>query len=286
LQPEDWTYVGIEADDQLYVHAGLPFGISQAPEAFTRIVSCMYEVLRSLGWPLTFVIDDPALGGGRFDQVVFKILVFTTLLTLRGWIFGRDKNTFWPTEMARFLGFGFDCRARRLIIPPDKLTRFLVQIRELEELRKGSVHKGRAQLAKIEALTSSLSGTLASCMPALPFAPLLGRALRLEVHQNTLTLLSQSFLAFWNQHIEGMNGRPWRAPTAIFYAITVDTSESGFGATILDSEWKFAQSFNQDELLRMQSGSFSSTERELCGYLAALRELLRVNPMPTKELSL
>ena len=44
--------MGFEFDGEVYVHAGLPFGLSQAPEAFTRVVEVIYRPLRKTMLPL------------------------------------------------------------------------------------------------------------------------------------------------------------------------------------------------------------------------------------------
>lgn len=64
LRPEVWTYFGVQFEGKVYVHVALPFGLSQAPEMFTRVVETIYRPLRQMGWPLTSMVDD-ALGAGH-----------------------------------------------------------------------------------------------------------------------------------------------------------------------------------------------------------------------------
>jgi hypothetical protein len=86
------------------------------------------------------------------------------------------------------------------------------------------------------------------------------------------------FLQFWIQNINQLNGRMRSAPIAPCCCQAVDTSESGYGATLLGTSWTFAQGFSREEKKRIQQGQFSSAERELYGYRAALIELIRSDP--------
>lgn len=65
LRLEDWTYCGIRLEGKVYVHAALPFGISLAPEVFTRIAQAGYLGLRAHGEALTAMIVD-TVGAARW----------------------------------------------------------------------------------------------------------------------------------------------------------------------------------------------------------------------------
>jgi hypothetical protein len=80
------------------------------------------------------------------------------------------------------------------------------------------------------------------------------------------------FLEFWAEHISGMNGKPWNMGVAVAPVLRIcsDASESGYGAHMPSSGWQLACSFSEEEQHRMDENSFSSTEREVRGFLAAL----------------
>lgn len=58
MAPQHWTYLGFALDGQLHVYACLPFGLSQAPQVFTRIMGVVYAALRQRDLHCAQMIDD------------------------------------------------------------------------------------------------------------------------------------------------------------------------------------------------------------------------------------
>ena len=94
--------MGVQLDGVLYVHAALPFGISQAPQAFTQIV---YSPLRLLHLPTAAMIDDSAGGAAALPLACWRLAVHARLLGALGWVLGLSKSTLGPERLFKFLGF-------------------------------------------------------------------------------------------------------------------------------------------------------------------------------------
>lgn len=265
---EHWTFLGFELDGQLYVFSALPFGISQAPEAFTRLMERLYGILRQRRLALSFMIDDSCGAGADLARTCWQLACHVRFFTALGAVFGKSKGTWWPQPSVRFLGILVDLPRQAYCVPADKLERFEAA---LARLRQRWDH--RAAIAAI--------GLLASFAPALQLTPLLTRALR-EAHASgsvdSVGPLGTVFLRFWGEHLKRLNGKPWASGGAVKLRLVSDASESAFGAFCKDAAWEASVPFTEVQKARMQNGEFSSTERELWGFLVALQGLMAARP--------
>lgn len=263
LRPEDWTYCGLQFDGQLYVHAALPFGMSQSPEVFTRIVQLGYLGLRANGEALTGMIDD-SLGAAESEQTAAQEMgTQMRVLDSLGWCLSARKCMRAPASVAEYLGFRFDTKEKLVSVPQSKVERLLLALQELSTTWSEKLHR-------------TVAGKLASMSLALPFSSLLVRALRYEAAgEPQEPILDAGLKQFLQQHLTQLNGRPWDAQLRPAAVLVVDTSDTATGAFIQDSTWTAVFPFDASDLARMQQGTFSSTEREVLGILRAVEEVGR-----------
>jgi ribonuclease HI len=203
-----------------------------------------------------------------------------------GFIYSWDKCKVHPARTQEFLGFVVDLANRRFCIPDHKVQRF-----------NDMLERTLQDTADPQLLRSSL-GLLASFSLALPMAPLLGRWLRqAAAEERGVDDQDARLLQFWREHLPRLNGRSWdrlhttavelNADRALLQArqasspaalrLASDASEHGFGAFLPDATecWQMAVPFSQEQRVAMQSNNFSSTEREVTGFIVALQELHR-----------
>jgi hypothetical protein len=57
---EHWALLGFELEGEMYCFICLPFGLSQAPWTFTRLLEWVYQLPRQVGWKVTAMVDDSA----------------------------------------------------------------------------------------------------------------------------------------------------------------------------------------------------------------------------------
>jgi hypothetical protein len=273
LRPEVWTYFGVFFEGEVYVHAALPFGLSQAPEAFTRVVETIYQPLRQLGWPVTSMVDD-ALGAGYSEpNCAWRLVHHVNLLSLMGWTLSIDmdpalsKCTLAPCKVVKFLGFVIDLTSRQLFIPQKKLNRFQGLVQELK-------------LNPAAPVLDTALGLLASFAPALRLTRAMVRLLRraAQVGEAEPWMPTTSFWQFWGL-LGKLHGCPIDAPivAATPLQLVVDTGERATGAhipTVPLATWKMQVMFTSQESARMAEGQFSSTARELMGIRKALQQLV------------
>ena len=263
LRPEDWTYVGLQLDGQLYVHAALPFGLSQAPAVFTSITQLGYSVLQQAGGSLTGMVDDSLGAAKGLSHAARDMATQVVVLGALGWTLSSKKCMMRPGRVAEYLGFRFDMEARMMFVPEAKLNRLLAGLRDLKQ----SWSRCKQQ---------SMAGMLASMGLAMPFSPMMVRALRYEAEKvEEEPVLGMELTSFLETNMIELNGRPWDAAIRAAVILVVDTSESATGAYIQGMSWSAIINFDADDLARMAAGNYSSTEREVVGILRALREVLR-----------
>ena len=88
VHPKHWGLLGFQLRGQFYVFTSLPFGLSQAPWVFTQLMRSVYQLPRSLGWPLTAMIDDAAGTGAGHKRMAWRALAHMWLLAPLGFTFG------------------------------------------------------------------------------------------------------------------------------------------------------------------------------------------------------
>ena len=270
LAPEHWTYVGVQWEGQIYVHAALPFGISQAPRIFTQIVQTMYAPLRRWHLPVTYMIDDSAGSAASLTVACWRLLFHVLVVVLLGWFVGRGKSSSWPVQWFKFLGFMVDLQRGALWIPEQKLQRFALLLTEWQ----------RTQHPR---LLATACGQLASFGPALRMAPLLVRALRAEAEmlqpaarssQVQQLVLGTEFWLFWEKKLALLHGRPWAPPVSTTLQLVVDTSKGHFGGYVPGTGWRLTVPFDEEQQRSFAQAHDASTVRELAGMLVATQQLL------------
>lgn len=268
LQPEAWTYVGLEFEGEFYVHAALPFGLSVSPERFTRLMRLSMRPLLDQGLNLTGMVDD-SLGAAASYQRAQRDLGFQVeFMGLLGWTLNAAKSAQCPTQLVQYLGLQYDLQARRTTLPDEKLTRFADNLARLRANWSVKLYR-------------SVVGQLASAALALPLSPLLVRALAMEAAASghlaggSECALHQQLADFFLSDLKDLVGRPWDAKIRPARTLVVDTSETASGAFLVGSDWKAHLPLSEEEVALRSQDVMSSTEAELLGVLRATEECVR-----------
>ena len=263
VAPAMWSHLGVCVDGKYYVFVCLPFGLSQAPWAFTRLLQCIYRLPRGFGWPVTGMVDDSARLSATQRQAAWRSLCTARQESALGSVINLAKSESFPVREGIFLGLLVDAERGWLAAPQAKLQRLRGELRHLAQ----DWDERRALAA---------CGFLASLAPGLRLAALLGRWLRQlvagEVHARRSEL--RRLLAFAEAHLDQLNGRPWRLDEqpAVQVQLVTDASDRAVGAHLRGGDWRAELPFTAEE------GEMSSTKREARGVLRGLQELERARP--------
>lgn len=253
LSQQEWAFVGLQLDGELYCHIALPFGLSQAPEAFTRVAQAALAPIRKAGVPLTSMVDDSMGAERRWGRAARGMYLHVGITGILNWTLSGQKCMRSPEREGRFLGFQFNIGSRQLTVPADKIARLQAILKRLQQAWTVDLYR-------------SAAGTLASFAPAMPFSTLMVKALRWESEEGgEVAVLGESFWTFWQKHASTINGRSWLAGLQPAVVLVVDTSESATGAHVKGTRWSMVVQFTPGEDARMAEGGYSSTERELRG---------------------
>ena len=276
-----WPLLGFRMDGQFYVFCCLPFGLSQAPYVFTRVMQCAHEWTRSQHHRLTAMIDDAATVHESRHGAARAAGATVLLEAALGFVHSRAKCCLWPQQEQQFLGLLVDWQHAELRVPEKKLVR----LRSMCE---------RLQQHHCEKVLRSALGLLASCMPALKLTALLGRWVRLAGEgDRAVDAQDAAALTFLVENLGKLNGRPMRARAPVLelnadralarqwpqdagneLAVACDASETAYGAFVAGAlEWRMVLDLSEAE----RAAQLSSTLRELRGFSAALRGLEAAN---------
>uniref|UniRef100_A0A0C9Q0M0 Tf2-1_6 protein n=1 Tax=Fopius arisanus TaxID=64838 RepID=A0A0C9Q0M0_9HYME len=117
--------------DQLFNITCLPFGLSTAPLAFSRITNWIADVLRQKGIRVVVYLDDFLLAHQDAQQLQNQIQMAMGLLRSLGWAVNEEKSTINPTHKVEFLGIIWDTHRNEMILPSAKKERILRNVQKI-----------------------------------------------------------------------------------------------------------------------------------------------------------
>lgn len=223
-------YLRFAVDKIRYQFTCLPFGLSCAPWAFTKVLKPVVAFLRSLGIRLIIYIDDILVIGKSPDEVRDHVEALIALLEGLGFIVNMEKSVTTPSQQIEFLGLQVDTITMCLSLPGHKIKAIRGEASQL--LRPGSLSARR-----LAQFIGKLNATSQAVFPAPLFYRHLQRDLQsalLRGSQNyeTLLLLSQESreeIQWWQQRLSMWNGRTLLKHRQQL-VIQSDASLTGWGA--------------------------------------------------------
>ena len=223
-------YLRFAVDKIRYQFTCLPFGLSCAPWAFTKVLKPVVAFLRSLGIRLIIYIDDILVIGKSPDEVRDHVEALIALLEGLGFIVNMEKSVTTPSQQIEFLGLQVDTITMCLSLPGHKIKAIRGEASQL--LRPGSLSARR-----LAQFIGKLNATSQAVFPAPLFYRHLQRDLQsalLKGSQNyeTLLLLSQESreeIQWWQQRLSMWNGRTLLKHRQQL-VIQSDASLTGWGA--------------------------------------------------------
>lgn len=204
----------------------LPFGLSESPRAFTKILRPVAAWLRAMGIVLIVYLDDWLLIGSTPELVASQVEFVATSLERLGFQINREKSQFQPQQVLVFLGVEINLCKMMYYLPAEKLAKIRAECRRL-------LGKKSASLAELR----SLIGKMVATRPAISFAVLHTRGLQFclntllarEGHSTQLDDWACADMQWWIHQSPASNGLPIHRPQP---AITMssDASNLGWGA--------------------------------------------------------
>jgi hypothetical protein len=233
-------YLRFQYQGVTYEYQCLPFGLSSAPRAFTKLLKPVVATLRSSGIRVVIYLDDLLLLHHEAVELQNIFHIVTTLLTDLGFTIKLEKCSQSPVQAIIFLCARLNSTDLTIAVPQEKL-------RQLQSECKGILGRQWCSMLELSALLGRMIQT-ARIIRGIWEAPLHYRALQRlyisSLHKKGHFTRSKSFriymtqqasteLQWWTSHqLTHVNRMKLTAP-AIDMIVSTDASTKGWGASYL-----------------------------------------------------
>lgn len=221
-------YLRFKFENVLYEYNCLPFGLSSAPYAFTKLMKPIIALLRSMGYISIVYLDDFLLISNSYELCKQNVAETIRILTEYGFIINYNKSRIEPAQVQTFLGFVLNAKDLCLSLPQNKQEFIKMEINDFMRREEFTIAKW-----------AHLVGLLVACCPAIKYG--WGHTKELEAakcralsnnHNNyearmSISELARTELVWWESHLNSYN--PIRQFT-FKIVISTDASPTGWGA--------------------------------------------------------
>ena len=126
-------YFAFVLGERIFVFQVLPFGLSTAPWAFSRVIKPIKAHLRRQGMIIFSFLDDFLILAASQQLTRFHTTLTRKLLEDLGFKINLDKSSFTPLQRLEFLGVVLDLENLTLSLPEEKIQKILHWVEEGRE---------------------------------------------------------------------------------------------------------------------------------------------------------
>ena len=251
-----------EFQDKIYEFQCLPFGLSSAPRAFTRLLKPVVAVLRSSGIRIVIYLDDLLIMHQDRQEIVKIFNMVLALLKNLGFLIKAEKCSRYPTQTLVFLGALLDSKKLTIAVPMNKL----------QDLQRESANVAKKKACSMHELASMIGRMNQMSRIGIHRAPLYYRALQRAyincLHKNgrhtrsqrvQVSLNSQALaeLQWWTSSEISQNNGVALHPPPIEMTIETDASTKGWGAvcrgTRTGGRWSISEAKHHINYLELKA---------------------------------
>ena len=274
-------YLGFHFGGRNYVFQAMPFGLSSAPAAFTKLLRPVAQLLRQKGLRLVIYLDDILLMSDNYDQAVQDVTLLTETLSSLGWCVNFDKCQLTPVQSLEFLGLVLSTNKLKngmasVCVPNSKMQAIR---RDAQRLLRNFDQRHRVPVRHLARWVGCATATARAVAPAgayLRHCHGLVAAASASGGWNSLTLLTPQVaeeLRWWASTMR--QSSPWHGRAVLApknavtaqWTVTTDASAWGYGGTL--------SSFGDDKTLHCMQGAWPPAWRAHA-WSSNLRETLAV----------
>ena len=250
IHPESRKFLRFSSRGEIFQFRTLCFGLSTAPQVFTRVMAPVAKILHSMGVRLMRYLDDWLVQASSKEACIRARDMVLDLCKELGIIINKEKSSLIPSQEAIYLGMKIDSMTLRASPTITRQENLLSLIEEFLSSREQQA-----------SLWRRLLGHLSSMTQLIPGGRLRMRALQTNLRdqwdfKNESTRITwgkeaQQDLSWWQEEGRLARGCPLQSipPDLAFWS---DASDKGWGAHIS------SQFSNQ-----YATGLWSEEEREL-----------------------
>ena len=239
-------YFAFEIDGKIYVFQFMPFGLSPAPWAFTRVINPVMSHLHSLPKIIFCLLDDFLILAHSPSQLEEDGQIIMSKFQSLGLSINFKKSTLTPSQEVEYLGVIFHLDTLEFSIPKDKIDAVFLRSKQI-----ASNHYSTRR--ELESLIGQI-GFISTYLPLgrLYILPLISW---LNAHSSPATRDSQlsidnsftSFLQIWQDPVYLQRRTPMSIPTPTLQLMT-DASLTGWGGVLLPDSISGVWSKNQQRM--------------------------------------
>lgn len=127
--PAHRKFLQIQVGTKIFQFRALPFGLSNTPQAFTRILEAALLPLRKKGVRFIAYLDDICLLASSKEAAHRQGLEMIQHLETMGFVINSKKTCMEPMQKREFLGLNVDTRALTLSVPERKLLKIRREVK-------------------------------------------------------------------------------------------------------------------------------------------------------------
>ena len=261
VHPRHWQYLGFaweqHAKVNYFVFKVLPFGLSTACYAFTKLLRPLVRRWRSLGLRMVLYLDDGICFAQSYTLAKEAAIIIQEDLEAAGFVINVQKSRLNPSQKLKWLGFDIDLEAEKLKVPEERYKKLMQSLAPYAD--------SSPTVMPVRMLASVIGQIISMSLVIGPIARLMTRACYSVIESRRswqdrvqLTQEAGTELRFWHQNLVSLNGRGiWYQPSTarLVYSDASDVAFGGYivglGPFVAHGQW------SQDESER------SSTWREL-----------------------
>ena len=173
VHPESRRFLPFVAHGRTYQFKALCFGLSTAPQVFTRVMAPVSAILHSLGIRMRRYLDDWLVQASSREALLRDLRVVLSLCRELGIVINPEKSNFSPSQVVRYLGVVIDARTFMASPSPDRVSRL-----------RSTSGEFLCSAAPPASLWQSLLGMLSSLSHLVPGGRLRMRSLQICLHRS------------------------------------------------------------------------------------------------------
>lgn len=141
-----------------YQFNAMPYGLSVAPRAFTKVIREVISHLRRQGFKSVFFLDDILCIGDSYKECFNNVKTTIELLKCLGFVVNFEKSSLIPKQTCKYLGFIYDSVNQTLSLPCEKRQKIFDLVNKFSLLSKCSIRE-----------FAQLIGVLVAACPAIKY---------------------------------------------------------------------------------------------------------------------
>ena len=159
--------------DQVYQFKELCFGLSMAPQVFTRVMAPVFAMLHSMGIRMRWYLDDWLIQSSSPESLLRDLQTVLQLCHELGIVVNPQKSNLVPSQVIQYLGVVIDAQTFRASPSQERIFKLLSRAEEF-----------RSSASPPASLWLSLLGVLSSLAHLVPGDRLRMRSLQICFHRS------------------------------------------------------------------------------------------------------